>query len=114
MVIDGEWMFCTPWGKEIIDRSPMYGGIIVRSFAVVRLRDCAPGTPVKVHQETTGSWKKPTVVIEVHGEDWEHWDIGGGPVIFVKAADDNGEVHSVLGWNVEILRRDPPRSARSS
>ena len=114
MVFDGEWMLYTPWGKEILNRSPKYGGVLIHRDHVVRLSGCAPGTPVKVHHETTGSWKKPTVIIEVHDEDWEDWDISGGPVIFVKAADDNGEVHSVPGWNVEILRRNPPRSARSS
>ena len=102
------------WWLDIVGKSPKFGGVLARAHHVKKLRRCKAGQWLKVHHATQGLWEKPVVLIKMHGEDWDEWDISGGPIIWAMVKDNNGDAYNVNGWNVEIVgRRNPTRKARS-
>jgi hypothetical protein len=97
-----------------VKKNPKYGGVLANAYHVKRLSKCTYGHWVRVHHQNTGSWEHASLLIDVECEDWEDWDIFGGPTIEVIVYDDNGVVHRVDGIDVEIVgRRNIPRKAKA-
>jgi hypothetical protein len=104
----------TPWWKRFVKRNPKYGGVLANAYHVKRLERCKYGHWVRVHHQNVGSWEYTSLLVDVNGEDWEDWDIFGGPAIYVTVKDDNGVVHRVEGRDVEIVgRRNTPRKVKA-